>query len=65
MDFAERLIYFRAKNNLTQKQAAEILSVNIAMIYFYESGRNKPSKKNKIIFDEKMEEFERSRKNDV
>nr|DAG65907.1 MAG TPA: hypothetical protein [Caudoviricetes sp.] len=59
MDFAERLIQFRAKNNLTQKQAAEILSVNISMIYFYESGKNKPSKKNKIIIDEKMKNYER------
>lgn len=59
MDFAERLIQFRAKNNLTQKQAAKILNVNISMIYFYESGKNKPSKKNKIIIGEKMEDYER------
>ena len=52
------LLEFRAKHLLTQTQLAEILGVNVNMIYRYETRKSEPSRVNKIIFENKMKEWE-------
>lgn len=59
-----KVLEFRAKNNLTQKQFADIIGVNVHMIYRYEMQISKPSAVNKIKFENKMREWEEN-KNDV
>lgn len=58
MEFSEKIIKFRVKWNLSQREAAEILGVNRNMIYQYESGLVNPRKVNLIAFDEKMRKWE-------
>ena len=58
MEFSEKIIKFRAKWNLSQREAAEILGINKNMIYQYESGLVNPRKVNLIAFDEKMKKWE-------
>ena len=52
------LLEFRAKHLLTQTQLAEILGVNVNMIYRYETRKSEPSRVNKIIFENRMKEWE-------
>lgn len=56
------LLEFRAKHLLTQTQLAEILGVGLTMIHRYETRKSEPSQVNKIIFENKMKEWE-ERKN--
>ena len=58
MDFGRTLLEFRAKHNLTQKQLADYLGINVMAIYRYENNKNNPSKVNKIKFENKMKEWE-------
>ena len=52
------LLEFRAKHLLTQVQLAEILGVNVNMIHRYETKKAVPTSVNKIIFENKMKEWE-------
>lgn len=65
MTFATQLTLFRAKNNLTQEQTAEILGISPGMVYRYEKSLNEPSRKNKILFDELMERHEKGENDDM
>lgn len=65
MEFSEKMIKFRAKWNLSQKEAAEILGINKNMIYQYESGLVNPRKVNLIAFDEKMRKWEEKNNENV
>lgn len=58
MNFGITLLEFRARNDLTQKQIAEILGVGIVMISRYENQVARPTQKNKIRFEQKMKEWE-------
>ena len=58
MDFGKKLLEFRAKYNLNQKQTSEIVGVSYEMISQYENGKYKPTARNKIIFENKMKEWE-------
>ena len=58
MEIGVILLEFRAKYKLTQQQLADILCVNIQTIHRIENGKNNPSKRNKIIFENKMKEWE-------
>lgn len=58
MDFGKKLLDFRAKYSLNQKQTAEIVGVSYEMISQYENGKYKPTARNKIIFENKMKEWE-------
>lgn len=58
MDFGRTLLEFRAKHNLTQKQLADILGVDIITVYRTENKKTEPSKRNKIIYENKMKEWE-------
>lgn len=52
------LLEFRAKHLLTQTQLADILGVSLIMIHRYENNKSEPTKVNKIIFENKMKEWE-------
>lgn len=52
------LLEFRAKHLLTQTQLAEILGVTLNMIHRYENKKSEPTDVNKIIFENKMKEWE-------
>lgn len=58
MTFATDLIRFRAKHNLSQEKIAGLLGVTTAMIYRYERGISKPSRKNQIMFETILKEYE-------
>ena len=63
MDFGRTLLEFRAKYNLTQKQLADYLGINVMAIYRYENNKYNPTQVNKIKFENKMKEWE-EQKND-
>ena len=63
MEFGRKLLEFRAKYNLTQKQLADYLGVNAMAIYRYENNKYNPSQVNKIKIENKMKEWE-EKKND-
>ena len=43
MDLGKRFKYFRAKANLTQKEAADLIGINAYQIGNYETNRSEPS----------------------
>lgn len=57
-NYAITLLEFRAKHLLTQKQLADILGVDVNTVYRTENEKTEPSKRNKIIFENKMKEWE-------
>lgn len=57
-NYGSTLLEFRAKHLLNQTQLADILGVNVNMIHRYETRKNEPSQVNKIIFENKMKEWE-------
>lgn len=63
MTIGERLLMFRAKYNLTQKQMSKLIDENINMLYRYENGNNKPHKKNELRILMKLEKLEKEREN--
>ena len=63
MTIGERLLMFRAKYNLTQKQMSKLIDENINMLYRYENGNNKPHKKNELRILMKLEKLEKERGN--
>ena len=65
MTIGERLLMFRAKYNLTQKQMSKLIGENINMLYRYENGNNKPHKKNELRILMKLEKLEKERENNV
>lgn len=65
MDFGKMILEFRAKYNLNQKQMAKIVGVSYEMISQYENGKYKPTARNKIIFENKMKEWEESNNENV
>lgn len=58
MNYGITLLEFRAKHLLTQAQLAEILGVGVNMIHRYETKKTEPTQVNKIIFENKMKEWE-------
>ena len=61
MKFGERLLHFRAKYDLTQQNVAEIFGITQRMIYLYEANLCQPNPKNKIMFENKMKEWEENK----
>ena len=51
MEYKDKVLYVRAKLNLTQAELAKKLSVSFATINRWESGKTKPSKKAIAILD--------------
>ena len=58
MEFGRKMLEFRAKHNLTQKQLAEILGVASNTVYRIECDLNSPSKVNAVKYEMKMNEWE-------
>ena len=58
MDFGRTLLEFRAKHNLTQKQLADIIGVDMNTIHRTETQKSQPTRRNAIIFENKMKEWE-------
>lgn len=58
MSFGRKILEFRAKHNLTQKQLAEIIGVEVNTIHRTETEKTEPTKRNAIIFENKMKEWE-------
>lgn len=61
MTYAKQLLEFRAKHNLTQKDLAAVLGTSKSVIYYYEANMHKPTPKNRIIFENKMKEWEENK----
>ena len=61
MDYKQKLLEFRAKNDLTQIQLAKILDVNVNMVFRYEKGISVPTAVNQIRFENKMKEWEENK----
>ncbi len=51
MEFKEKLVYVRAKLNLSQTDLAKRLNKSFATISRWENGKNKPTKKDLVSFD--------------
>lgn len=62
MSFGKFMLEFRVKHNLTQVQVAEIVGVNKNMIHRYENETSNPTARNKIKFENKMREWEETKK---
>lgn len=58
MDFSRTMLEFRAKHNLTQKQLADIIGVETNTIHRTETEKSQPTRRNAIIFENKMKEWE-------
>lgn len=58
MNYGITLLEFRAKHLLTQKQLADILGVDINTVCRTENKKTEPSKRNKIVYENKMKEWE-------
>lgn len=58
MNFGRTLLEFRAKHNLTQKQLADIIGVDMNTIHRTETEKSQPTRRNAIIFENKMKEWE-------
>ena len=58
MEFGRTLLEFRAKHNLTQKQLADIIGVDMNTIHRTETQKSQPTRRNAIIFENKMKEWE-------
>lgn len=52
MEFKEKLIFVRAKLNLTQTELAEKLNVSFSSVSRWENGKSKPTKKAIVVFNE-------------
>lgn len=61
MNFGDIVLQFRAKHDLNQEEMAEVLDVGRYMVWKYENGKAKPSKKNKLLFRLKMQEYEKKK----
>ena len=62
MDFSRTMLEFRAKHNLTQKQLADIIGVETNTIHRTETEKSQPTRRNAIIFENKMKEWEEKQK---
>lgn len=56
MTFKEQILAFRAKHGLTQTEMSEFLGVSRNMCHRYERELSKPTARNRLIFEQKMEE---------
>ena len=59
MTFGRKLLEFRAKHNLSQMALAIIIGTSLTNVSRYENEKNEPNKKNQIIYENKMKEWEK------
>lgn len=65
MKFSELIFQFRVDFDLTQQKLADILGVTPAMVYQYESERSRPSRKNRMVFKNRIEQYRKEHKKNV
>ena len=65
MDFGKKLLEFRARHDLTQKQVADIIGTNVVTVCRYEHGSSTPTMKNRLLFGNKLNEWEANKNDDV
>lgn len=58
-NFGEKLIAFRAKHDLTQTDVAKLFGTDQKSISNYEREVFHPTRKNKLVYEQKMTEYER------
>ena len=58
MTIGERMLEYRAKHDLTQKQLAELLGENSNTVFKFENEKTRPHKVNKMRLHLKMKELE-------
>lgn len=58
MDCGKRFLEFRAKYGLTQNELADIIGITAVTIHRTEYEKTKPTKRNEIIYEKKMKEWE-------
>lgn len=58
MAFGRKMLEFRANHNLTQKQLAEIIGVAVNTVHRTEAEKTEPTKRNAVVFENKMKEWE-------
>lgn len=58
LNLGERMLEYRAKHKLTQKQLAKLLGENSNTVFKFESGKTKPHKVNEVRVHFKMRELE-------
>lgn len=56
MNYAKKLLQFRAEHNLTQSQLARLFNVAVLTIIRYEKGVSKPTAMKQLQFEKKMRE---------
>ena len=61
MSYGKKLLEFRAKHNLTQIDLAKILGVATNTIHRIECKKNETTKRNEIVYDNKMKEWEENK----
>lgn len=57
-ELGKRILRYRAKHRLTQKQMAEVLGVGKHVVFNCENAVHKPHAANQIMLEEKMDELE-------
>ena len=65
MSFGRKMLEFRAKHNLTQNQLAQILGVALNTVHKSECEKTNPSRRNEIVFENKMKEWEKNKNENV
>ncbi len=65
MNFGRKMLEFRAKHNLTQKQLADIIGVDSNTVHRTENDKTAPTKRNAIKFENKMKEWEMKKNDNV
>lgn len=58
MEFSQKVLEFRARHKLSQVAAADIIGVTPYMLWQYENGKAQPWKRNLIIFEKAMKEYD-------
>lgn len=58
MTLGERMLNYRARNNLTQTELAEKLKISLTAVYRCESGKFKMHKVNELRISQKMSKLE-------
>ena len=61
--YCDYLLQFRAKHKLTQRQVANILGVHVNIVQRHESGKSRPTPRNRLIFEQVLKAYEESLEN--
>lgn len=65
MTFGRKMLEFRAKHNLTQKQLAEIICIDKNTVHRTETEKTTPTLRNQIMIENKMRKWEEKQNENV